>query len=284
MAQTIKVAGVQMDVAFANTAKNLNRIEEGLRKAAAQQAKLVVFPECAVTGYCYETLAEAMPLAESVPGPVTERLATLCHELKVFAVTGMLERDGDRLFNACVLTGPDGLVAGYRKIHLPFLGIDCFATPGDRPFAVHEAAGVQVGMHICYDSAFPESARTMALSGAELLVLPTNFPPAAECLADHVIPARAMENGVYVMSVNRVGEERGFRFIGHSKICDADGRILAAADHTEEAILYADIDPSRARNKHRVRVPNKHEIHRFRDRRPELYGKIVESPPAGIEG
>jgi predicted amidohydrolase len=186
----------------------------------------------------------------------------------------MLEASDGKLFNACVLIGPDGIVAGYRKIHLPFLGIDRFTDPGDRPFSVHSAGELRVGMNICYDSAFPESARVMALDGADLIALPTNFPPGAECMAAHVANTRAMENNVYYACVNRVGTERGFPFIGQSKICDPSGRLLAEAAHTNEEILYADIDIQRARTKRIVRVPDKHIIDRFNDRRPEMYGRI----------
>jgi predicted amidohydrolase len=194
----------------------------------------------------------------------------------------MIERDGDKLYNACVLVGPRGLVGKYRKIHLPGLGLDKLVAPGDERWKVHDVAGAKLGMHICYDSAFPESARSMALDGAELLVLPTNFPPGAECLCDKVLPARAMENCVYVAAANRVGTERGFTFIGGSKICGPDGDIVAHAAHTSEAILYADLDLDRARSKRRVRVPGKHEINRFADRRPEMYGRLVD--PLGKRG
>ena len=166
-------------------------------------------------------------------------------------------------------------MASYRKIHLPFLGIDRFTDPGDRPFAVHEVAGVRLGMNICYDSAFPESARVMSLQGADLIVLPTNFPPSGECMAEHMVNTRAMENNIYYACVNRVGTERGFSFIGKSKICDPSGRALDEAPHTEEAILYADMDVERARTKRIVRVPDKHIIDRIADRRPEMYERVV---------
>jgi predicted amidohydrolase len=136
-------------------------------------------------------------------------------------------------------------------------------------------------MNICYDGSFPEASRIMALDGAELIVLPTNWPPAAKCFAEHTIPARAMENHVYYMSVNRVGTERGFSFIGKSMICDPIGEILAAAGDQEETILYAEIDPAWARNKHLVRQAGLHEIHRFRDRRPELYHRLLS--PTGFD-
>ena len=188
----------------------------------------------------------------------------------------MLERDGDRLFNACVLTGPDGVVATYRKVHLPFLGVDMFADPGDRPFAVHEAGGLKVGMHICYDGAFPEPARVMSLLGADLLVLPTNWPTHSECAAEHMIPTRAMENTVYVMAVNRVGEESGFRFIGASSIVDPRGHRLAYAGPDSEETLFADVDPGLARRKRLVRVPGRHEINRIADRRPAFYTELTK--------
>jgi predicted amidohydrolase len=210
-----------------------------------------------------------------LPGPATARLAEACRRLGAWCVFGLLERAGDRLYNACALVGPEGFIAGYRKIHLPFLGVDRFTTPGDRPFQVHSAGPIRVGMNICYDCAFPESSRVMALAGADLIVLPTNWPPGAECTAEFVVNARALENNVYYLAVNRVGEERGFKFIGASKICATNGSPLAAAAHDKETILYAEIDLARARNKHIVRVPNKHEINRFADRRPEWYASIA---------
>ena len=271
----MKVAAVQIDIAFRQVETNLARIEARLEEAAAAGAKLVVFPECAVTGYCYDSWNEALGYTSNIPGPTTQRLAETCRECEVFAVVGMLEHDGEDIYNACVLIGPEGLVGKYRKIHLPGLGVDNHAAPGDRRWGVYDVDEARVGMHICYDSAFPESARSMALDGADVLVLPTNFPPGAECLCANVLPARAMENGVYLVASNRVGTERGFRFIGESKICGPDGEILALAPANEEAIIYADVDVERARNKRRVRVPGKHEINRFADRRPELYGRIT---------
>lgn len=276
MTTQIKIAGVQMDVRLADKSANLERMEAALAETHAAGATLTVFPECALAGYCYESLEEARPLAEPLPGPSVERLSQTARRLGVHLIYGLLELDGDRIFNSAALVGPNGLVAAYRKIHLPYLGVDRFTTPGDRGFGVHEAGDLRVGMNICYDGAFPESARVMALDGADLIVLPTNWPPGAECTADCVINARAMENAVYYAAINRVGEERGFRFIGRSKICDPNGNQLAFAPDTNETILYADVDLTRCRNKHIIRVPNKHEINRFADRRPEFYGKILE--------
>ncbi|MCA9120908.1 MAG: carbon-nitrogen hydrolase family protein [Planctomycetaceae bacterium] len=269
-----RIAAVQMDVRLADTSANLKAMTERLEVAAANGARLTIFPECSLTGYCFDSREEAMPFAEPIPGPSCQNMAEACARLNVYAVFGMLEASGDKLFNACVLIGPNGVVGSYRKIHLPFLGIDRFTDPGDRPFEVYSARDLRVGMNICYDSAFPESARVMALDGADLIALPTNFPPGAECMAAHVVNTRAMENNIYYACVNRIGSERGFPFIGQSKICDPSGRPLAEALHSEEATLFADIDIQRARTKRIVRVPEKHIIDRFNDRRPEMYGRI----------
>jgi predicted amidohydrolase len=281
MNTTWKIAGVQMDCRLGDKLNNLQAIRARLKEAAGRGARLIVFPECALTGYCFDSKAEAMEVAEPIPGPSTVDLTLTCQELRVWVVYGLLERDGDRLFNACVLLGPEGLVASYRKVHLPHLGVDRFTTPGDRPFAVHDISGLKVGMNICYDGGFPESARVLALQGADLIVLPTNWPPKALPSAQHLPTMRALENTVYYAAVNRVGTERGFDFIGLSQIVAPNGEMLAASTGAKEEILTADIDPAKARQKHLVLVPGKHEINRLADRRPELYGPIVARPEVG---
>jgi predicted amidohydrolase len=277
MSETWKIAAVQMDCRLGQKPANQETMLTRLRAAAPQGARLVAFPECALTGYCYESKAEALTQAEAIPGPSTEAFTRACRELGVWAVYGLLERDGERLFNALALVGPQGLVGSYRKVHLPFLGVDRFATPGDRPFQVHDLGGLRVGLIICYDGSFPESARVLTLQGADLIVLPTNWPEAAACTAKYVGNTRAMENRVYYAAVNRVGTEAGFRFIGMSRIIDCTGDTMVGSDDDGETMLFAEIEPARARRKHEIRIPGKHEINRIADRRPEMYGSLVET-------
>lgn len=272
----MRIAGVQMDVKIGDVEGNVARMIDRLGESRRGGAELTIFPECAVPGYCFGSKDEALPFSEPVPGPSTQKMVRACAEMGGFAIFGMLERDGDRLFNAAVLVDGQGVLGSYRKVHLPFLGIDMFTTFGDRPFDVHDAGGIKVGMQICYDASFCEASRTQAILGADLIVLPTNWPPGAECMAASAINTRAMENAVYFAAVNRVGQERGFTFIGLSRICDPSGNTLAASTGTGEEILYADIDPARSRRKHIIRVPGKHEIDRLADRRPEMYGTLVE--------
>ena len=128
---TWKIAAVQMDCELGAGDRNLAAVRANLRAAAARGARLIAYPECALTGYCFTSKAEARPHAETIPGPSTLALAEDCKELGVWAAVGMLEaRPADgALFNACALIGPDGVAAVYRKIHLPFMGVDRFATP-----------------------------------------------------------------------------------------------------------------------------------------------------------
>jgi predicted amidohydrolase len=270
---TWKIACVQMDCRIGDREHNLAQMRRRLVAAAEGGAKLVVFPECIVCGYGYDSKEEAWPFAEPIPGPSTDQLAEDCCRDGVWAVLGLLERDEatGNLYNAAALIGPDGLAATYRKLHLPCLGVDRFTTPGDRPFAVHDLGGLRLGMNICYDGSFPESARVLTLLGADLIVLPTNFPTGARRTVQYLLQARAFENNVYYAVANRIGEEAGFTFLGQSRIIDVNGDLLAASEGAEETILFAEIDPERARRKRVVNIPGKYEVDRVADRRPEMY-------------
>jgi predicted amidohydrolase len=274
----ITIASFQTNVDFAEPEKNLERLQRGVADVASKGVKLAIFPEAFLTGYCYRTKEEAMAVAESIPGPASKRVQDLSAKHDLHVVYGTLERDCDRLFNAAVLVGPEGVVGVYRKTHLPFLGVDKFATPGDQPYRVYDIGGFKVGILICYDGSFPEATRCLMLDGADLVCLPTNWPTGGIGAAEHLTAARAYENTIYFAAVNRVGDERGFHFIGRSRICAPDGRTVAEAWHEEAAVVIAEIDPAEARRKHLVRIPGEHEIHRVNDRRPDLYGRLGKAP------
>jgi predicted amidohydrolase len=270
-----RVAAVQMEPRLGRLIENLETVLARLVEAASAGARLVVFPECALSGYGFSSREEGLAHAVEASGAELGRIAEVCSQHHVHGILGLLEREGDRLYNASALVGPNGVVGIYRKVHLPFLGIDMFVDPGDRPFEVLDAGGIRVGMQICYDAGFPEPSRVHALLGADLVVISTNWPTHAECAAEHVIPTRAMENTIYAMAVNRVGIESGFQFIGRSSIVDPNGNVLAFGSSDREEILYAEIDVERARRKRLVRVPGRHEVDRVGDRRPGFYGPIV---------
>ncbi len=279
MTRTISVAGVQMDPKLADVPGNLSRILDSMDTAARAGAKLAVFPEAAITGYVFRSLEEAMPVAETIPGPSTAALEEVCRKLKLHVAVGLLEKDGDHFYNASVLVGPDGLIGRYRKLHLPFLGVDRFVRQGDMPPKVYDTALGKIGLAICYDLDFPEYTRVLALMGAQLIVTVTNWPDDIEFVPDHLVQTRARENVVNHVAVNRAGVERGVTFIGRSKIVDTQGRTLVEGRHFEEDFILADIDMSAADQKRKVVIPGELETDALVDRRPEFYGLVAEPRP-----
>ncbi|MBE0480064.1 MAG: carbon-nitrogen hydrolase family protein [Dehalococcoidia bacterium] len=273
----VEVAAVQMEPLLLEKESNLGRCLEYISACAEEGARLVVLPECVLTGIMFDSLEEAGPLMESVPGRSTDTLARACMVHKVYVVAGMLEAASGRHYNTAVLVGPRGLIGRYRKTHLPFLGVDRFLDHGDAPPEVYETEIGKIGMGICYDILFPEHARTLALKGAEIFALPTNWPQQRVHIPEYVVPARAAENRMFVIAANRVGVERGTRFLGRSIIAHcAAGEPLARGSLENEEVLYARIDRERARQKHVVIAPGQFEFDLVRDRRPELYGLLTK--------
>jgi predicted amidohydrolase len=269
------VAVAQIEPKLGEKERNLETCVARAEEAAAQSAELIVLPECAIPGYMFESADEALPFAEEIPGPATDRLEREARRLGLHVVCGLLERDGDALRNAAVLVSPDdGLVGTYRKTHLPFLGVDRFVVPGDE-LPVWDTPLGRIGIQICYDLRFPEVTRTLALRGADIVANPADYPVAARIQTELITVARAAENRVYLLTANRVGRERSAEFCGWSQIVDPYGVRLAEADGTEETLLVADVDVERARDKDYV-IPGEYELYLFGHRRPELYGALVE--------
>ncbi len=270
----MKVAAVQMDVRILDREHNLARVLDNLERAAREGARLAVFPECALSGYCFRSQEEAMPAAESIPGPSTEAIAAAANRLGISVVVGMMEHAHDNLYNVAAVITPEGIQGVHRKIHLPYLGIDRYDELGDVPFSVFQAAQAKIGVNICFDCSFPESGRVLKLRGAQILAIPTNWPIGSDTWL-HIPKVRAIENHMYVIAADRVGEERGFRFAGHSQIIDVTGDVLVEAGETEETILYADVEPAHADENRVVRIAGEWEFDRMAARRPEMYEPIT---------
>ncbi|TWT91569.1 carbon-nitrogen hydrolase family protein [Stieleria varia] len=268
------IACVQTDITFADVPANLTRVIDLLDRATGEGADLVVMPECMLSGYAYESREQAQPHALTLEDEVFKQISAKLAQSGAHATLGFLESDGERLFNAAALIGPAGIVGHYRKIHLPHLGIDRFVDRGDIPYQTLLAGETRIGLAICYDSSFPEPMRLLALAGADVIALGTNWPYPAERTAEIVPPARSMENHLFFVAANRVGTENGFSFCGRSSICGPDGVVLASCPDDRETILYADVDLAQARNKRIERTVGAHVIDRFADRRPEFYGDI----------
>ena len=263
------VAVAQIEPKLGERARNRELCLGRLEEAAGFGCSLVVLPECASSGYVFESPEEALPHAEELPGPFTTVLEEACARHGIHCVSGMLEREGDILRNTAVLVGPEGIIGRYRKSHLPFLGVDRFVLPGDE-LSVFDTPLGRIGVEICYDLRFPEVTRALALEGAEIVVLPTNWPVAAAANAELLTTARAYENCVHLLVANRVGRERTAEFCGRSQIVDTAGARIAETDAVSEVLLVAELDVERARNKSIVPAPGEYEMHLFDHRRPEL--------------
>jgi len=277
------IACVQMDIEIGKVDVNCNRIVERIRTAADAGAELAVFPECAISGYCFDSLEEAAPFSEPIDGASSDRISEACRKSGTYAVVGFIENDNGNFYNAAMVVGPDGVAAGYRKVHMPFLGVDRFLKPGDRPFDVIELPIGRIGVNICYDASFPEAARALKLLGAELILLPTNWPTGAWRTAEFIINSRACENHVNFAAANRVGVERGWQFIGRSKVVDYNGDTLGEASRENEEILFSEVDLAEANKNKIVNVAGSYEIDRLADRRPEFY-RIVTAEASRSRG
>jgi 5-aminopentanamidase len=273
---TQRVAACQIDPQLGEVDRNLERVERAVAEADRSGAVLGVLPEAAITGYAFASLDEALPVARRAAAVAGDRLAALAARYNMTVICGTLEAQGDEIFNAALLVTADGRRVTYRKMHLPFLGIDRFATPGPNPPSVVEVNGLRIGVLICYDLRFPEAARMCALDGADLIALPTNWPVGVEFHPDLFAPARAAENHCYLIAADRVGTERGTTFIGRSLLVDYDGKRLAVASDVEEALLVGEVDPQAARQTHVRRRPGEHEWDTITDRRPGLYRRLLE--------
>jgi len=228
-----------------DVAANLDRIEEMARAAARGGARLAVFPECAVSGYATGASAARMAAcAESVageaPGPSPRRLAQLATELDLMVQVGLVERHGDTLYNSAVTFAPgEGVTGVFRKVHLWLDDVGVF-TPGSGFITLPAPVGTY-GPAICYDLEFPESARAIALLGADLMCVSTaNYGP-YEQQQRVFAQARAAENQMYVAVANQVGRVGETDFFGAGMIVDPEGRVLADAG-ADETVLFADVD------------------------------------------
>jgi nitrilase len=258
MTDEIKVALGQIPSRWGEKENNLRRIKALAAQAAADSAKLVVFPEMALTGYCANApLTEMRSLAEPIPGPATQALTAVAQDEGIAIAFGLLEIVGESVYDtAILLVGNDLLL--YRKTHVhwtePF-------TPGDA-LPVWSTPIGNIGIIICFDLSFSEPARVLALNGAELILSPSAVPPDFDAYAQRRVTARALDNQLFVLYCNFAGPD----FPGHSLVVDSRGEVIERAGE-EETLLICSLDRQKLRawrEKERI----------FTMRHPELYKSI----------
>ena len=270
----VAVACCQMAPDVGHKRANLERSEGFVRKAAKAGANIIVLPELCSSGYVFQSRAEALEMSEPFEdGETTALWCQLAHELNVHIVGGFAERDGDTLYNSSALVGPQGRVGLFRKVHL-WANENLFFAPGNLGFPVFATPHGMIAMAICYDGWFPETYRSCALNGAELVCVPTNWVPIPgqdekrEAMSNILTMAAAHANSVFIAAADRVGTERDQPFIGQSLIVSYTGWPIAGpASATEEEMLIAHIDLAEAK-----RARNWNDFNSvLRDRRPEMY-------------
>jgi predicted amidohydrolase len=273
----LRVAAAQMSVDATNIPGNVRQALEIMRGAEAAGVELLVFPECALTGYLFDSEDEVRAHALDVQGPEVSAIAQSAHTAGMHVVIGLLEQSAaGTLFNTTLLLGPNGLCTEYHKVHLPLLGADRFVQPGTQPPVVAQTSIGAIGLSVCFDLRFPEWARALALAGADVIANPTNWAAQAAIVPEIFTRVRAAENHLYLVVANRGDSESGVDFIGQSQIIGPDGQILAEARRGDD-LLIRDIDLQRSRNKHIVFKDGTFELALFSARTPHLY-KAITSP------
>jgi predicted amidohydrolase len=266
---TLRLAAVQFAPAHGNVDHNVQRMAEAI---ASTQAHIVVFPELATSGYFFVEPAALRPYAMPLSHNRMDALRAASDATGRTVVVGFAELDGDVMYNSAAILLPGSKPVVYRKTHLFYKERLVFA-PGNSGFVVVDVPGhdCKLGVMICYDWRFPESARCLALQGADVIACPSNL---VTHIWRKVMPARAVENKVYLAVANRTGSEttdgETTAFNGDSVLYAPNGDVLASADATSDAVVASDIEPASTRDKS---LNPYNDI--FADRRPEMYGRIL---------
>jgi predicted amidohydrolase len=266
-----------MKAGFIQFSPEFGKIDTNIDKALSMinntNADLLVLPELFNTGYLFISRNEARKMAEEIPaGKTTQALLSIAHKKKIHIVAGIAESAGKDLYNSAVLISPKGYVATYRKIHL-FNEEKLWFQPGNGCFAVYDIGQCKIGIMICFDWFFPESARILALRGADIICHPSNLvlPYCQDAMV-----TRCLENNIYVITANRTGREerndKNLSYTGKSQITSPDARILYRADTQNDEIGIVEIDVQMARNK---KINDYNDI--LADRRVEYYQDLVKA-------
>ncbi len=275
-----KIAVSQMSSLPGELDHNIRAVCKAIRDAASARACVVIFPECALTGYMFETREETERAAVALDDPRLLPIQQAVTETGCHAVIGLLERDGDAVFNSAAFIAPSGQAGLYRKQHLPQMGADRFVKPGDGGRSrVFDIGPLKIGVMICFDLRFPECARELALDGADVIAMPTNWPVTASMLANDMLRVRAIENFVYMAVADRADAEFGKRFYGGSRIVSPKGEVLASSTMAD-ALVVAEVDVEQARVKELFFADMGYGISIFDSRRPELYDRLVSNAKA----
>ena len=266
-----RAAVVQTLASLGDLDANIALLRQRTKEAVRQGAKLVVFPECMNSGYLFDSAAHCRQIAEPIDGRYVQEMADLCRTYDIHIASGFteLDKDSGKIFNSGLLLNSSGeLIVHYHKQFLATHDQNWFEI-GEKGCPVVDTELGRIGLLICFDGRIPEIARTLALQGAEVIVDMANF--FAMDQADLWVPARAYENGVWIVAATKAGVERSIYYPGGSMIVAPTGEVKAYVPQDTHGVVSAEIDPSIARQKSWFYAGD-----RFADRRPEAYDLLVQ--------
>lgn len=274
-----RVAAVQLAPSVTEPGGNRARAVSAIEEALHAGADIVVLPELTTSGYVFETVDEVREVAIRPDDAILAEWSQLASTRPGAVIVGGFAERGDdgNLYNSAAIVDASGVRAVYRKVHL-WDQEKRFFTPGSEAPPVVSTAHGSLGTMVCFDLEFPEWTRIAALSGTEILAVPTNWPrmdrPSGERVAEVQIGmAAARVNRMAIVCADRTGEERGVAWNEGSSIISADGWVLAEVG-PGTGIAYADVDPALSREKGLGGL-----AHAFDDRRPDLYDRLTPRPP-----
>ncbi len=258
----MRLAVAQMVCEVGNVAANCGTIKRLAEQAAAARCDVVVFPEMADTGYEMRTIVEKASTWESGPMPLLRETAS---RLGIWIICGLSEREHDDVYNSVAVLDRTGrLAARYRKAHLFTLAREPRFLKRGGSLTVLDIDGMKWGIMLCYDIRFPEMARSLALLGAEAIVVPSAWPFARINHWCALLAGRAIENQLYVVGANRAGSDGDLWFCGSSRVIDPYGALVASAPEAGEQLLITEVSKTRV-DEVRASMPI------FADRRTDLY-------------
>lgn len=266
----LNISLVQFTPVWDNVTQNLRHIADLLKDV---QTDIIVLPELSTTGYSFINREETLNASEDMDGQSIAFFKQLAKDHQAMVIAGFVEKNGDNVYNAALMALPNGEVKSYRKTHLFFREKECF-TEGDSGFFVveHPLKECKVGIMICNDWRYPEAARSLALLGADLIACPSNLVSDVWRIG---LPARALENKVFVAVTNRCGTEirqlengstQTLTFTGGSVLYNFTGEPIEQANKTEERVITLQIDPVLTRDKYFNPFNDL-----LNDRRPDYY-------------
>lgn len=256
----MKIAILQFAPELGNLPATIEHLKPLFHKAA--NADIVVLPELANSGYNFTSKKQAWESAESTKNSVFLRFLTAtCQQYNFIIATGFAERDNNKLYNSSLLIDATGIIGKYRKLHL-FMNEKQFFEPGNLGLPIFKTHNITIGMLVCFDWMFPETWRSMALQGADIILHPSNL---VLPYAQSVVPSYALVNRIFIATANRIGTEGNLTFTGKSVIANPKGESIAIASNKTE-VISANIDITLARNKMITPLNNA-----FTDRRTDVY-------------